>query len=110
MQNAHTVGLILAGILACSAAGAEDEPKPFHPPLDRLQSELKLSDQQKEEVGKIFEETRPQLEALRKQGQELREKMRARLKAVLTAEQMEKFDKLRQARRERRQERLGRGN
>lgn len=112
MKTASTTGLILAGILTCSAAFAEppDEPKPTHP-LQRLQTELKLSEQQKLEVGKIFDETKPQMEALRKQGQELREKMRDRLKAVLTAEQMEKFDKLHQERREqRRQGRLGRAN
>jgi len=84
-----------------------EEPRQFQR-LERLQTELKLSDQQKEEVNKIFEEARPQLEALRKQGQELREKMRTRLKAVLTAEQMEKFEKLQQERRERMRERFGR--
>jgi Spy/CpxP family protein refolding chaperone len=105
MQRTSAAGLVLAGLLACPSAWADhDEPKQGQQ-LQRLQTELKLSEQQKQEVGKIFEDTRPQLEALRKQGMELREKMRERLKAVLTAEQMEKFDKLHQARRE--QKRLG---
>jgi len=107
MQRTRTAGLVLVGMLACANAWAEpDEPKQ----LQRLQAELKLSEQQKQEVGKIFEDTKPQLEALRKQGLELREKMRERLKAVLTAEQMEKFDKLHQARKESRQGRPGRSN
>jgi uncharacterized membrane-anchored protein YhcB (DUF1043 family) len=102
MKRSSAVGLVLAGILIGHAAWAEtDEPKQARQ-LQRLQTELKLSEQQKQEVGKIFEDTKPQLEALRKQGQELREKMRDRLKAVLTAEQMEKFDKLQQAHREQR--------
>ena len=103
MKSTRAAGLVLAGILACPAAWAEAEAPKQAQQLQKLQTELKLSDQQKQEVGKIFEETKPQLEALRKQGLELREKMRGRLKAVLTAEQMEKFDKLQQARKARRQ-------
>jgi len=109
MKRTRAAGLVLAGLLACPAWAEPDEPKQLQQ-LQRLQTELKLSDQQKQEVGKIFEDTKPQLEALRKQGQELREKMRERLKAVLTAEQMEKFDKLHQARKESRQGRPGHGN
>jgi len=111
MKKTIAASLALAGMFACFAAQAEPDGQTTHPPLQRLQTELKLTDQQKQEVGKIFEETRPQLEALRKQMRELRDKMRERLKTVLTAEQMEKFDKLHQERREmRRQGRLGRGN
>lgn len=103
MKRTSTVGLILATLLVSTAAKAEtDEPNKQQHRLQRLQTELKLTDQQKEEVGKIFEETKPQLEALRKQGQELREKMQARLKTVLTAEQMEKYEKLHQQRKEKR--------
>jgi Spy/CpxP family protein refolding chaperone len=106
MNKTRAAGLLLAGILAAPTARAElDEPKQPQQ-LQRLQTELKLSEQQKQEVGKIFEETRPQMDALRKQWQELREKMRDRLKAVLTAEQLEKFDKLHQARREKRMEQM----
>ena len=100
MNRTSAVGLILVGILACSAARAEhDEQKQLHR-MERLQKELNLNEQQKQEFEKIFEETKPQLEALRKQGQELREKMHARLKAVLTPEQMEKFEKLHRERKE----------
>ncbi len=106
MKRISTVGLILLGI-ACSGAQAEDGEPNHQRQMDKLQTELKLSGQQKQEVSKIFEETRPQLEALHKQMQELRDKMRTRLKAVLTSEQMEKFDNLQQERREKRR-RLGR--
>lgn len=103
MKKTSAAGLALAGMLACFAAQAEPDGQTTHP-LQRLQTELKLTDQQKQEVGKIFEETRPQLEALRKQMRDLRDKMRERLKTVLTAEQMEKFDKLHQERREQRRQ------
>ncbi len=111
MKKTSAIGLALAGMLACSAAQAEfDGQKQTHS-LQKLQTELKLTEQQKQEVGTIFEETKPQLEALRKQMQELREKMRERLKTVLTAEQMEKFDKLHQERAKmRRQGHPRRGN
>lgn len=106
MNKTLAAGLALAGILASTAARAEpDEQQRQAQHLQRLQTELKLSEQQKQEVGKIFEETRPQLQALRKQMQELRDKMRDRLKTVLTAEQMEKFDKLRQEHRGQRRQR-----
>ncbi len=110
MKKISAVGLIVAGILVCSGVRAELDEQKHLQSMQRLQTELKLNEQQKQEVSKIFEETRPQLEALRKQGQELREKMRTRLKAVLTAEQMEKFEKLHQQRRERKPGRQGRGN
>jgi Spy/CpxP family protein refolding chaperone len=108
MNSLRIFGLIAAGVLACSSSYADpsDEPQPPHR-LEKLQAELKLSDQQKQDIGKIFEETRPQLEALHKQGQALRDKMRERLKTVLTAEQMEKFDKLHQERRDMRRQRFG---
>jgi Spy/CpxP family protein refolding chaperone len=96
MKRTSATGLVLAGLLACSAAHAEPDEQKQARQLQKLQTELKLSEQQKQAVGKIFDETKPQLEALRKQRQELRDKMRERLKAVLTAEQMEKFDKLHQ--------------
>ncbi|MFM8331017.1 MAG: hypothetical protein ACKN9T_04960 [Candidatus Methylumidiphilus sp.] len=106
MKHAIILSLSLAAALACSAAHAEIDEAKLNHRLDRLQTELKLSEQQKQEVGKIFEETKPQLEALRKQGEELRAKMKERLRAVLTAEQMDKFEKMRQERRT--QRRMGR--
>ncbi len=110
MKKTSAFGLIVAGMLACSGTRAELDEQKHLQFMQRLQAELKLTDQQRQEVSKIFEETRPQLEALRKQGQELREKMHARLKTVLTAEQMEKFEKFRQKRGGRQQGRPGRGN
>ena len=110
MNRTITAALVLAGLFACAPAGAEPEQPPGHPHrLQRLQTVLKLSDQQRDEIAKIFEETRPQLEALRRQGQELREKTQARLKAVLTAEQMAKYEKLRQERREKNGQKPGQG-
>jgi uncharacterized protein involved in exopolysaccharide biosynthesis len=106
MKTTRLTGLAFAGLLAYSAAHAEPSAQTPSPLLQKLQTELKLSDQQKQDVSKIFDETRPQLEALRKQMQELREKMRGRLKAVLTAEQLDKFDKLRQAQRAQRRQKL----
>ncbi len=109
MKKTCIVGLFLLGMLACQGARAEVDEQILSHRLDRLQTELSLSDQQKQDVGKIFEETRPQLEALRKQMRDLREQMRTRLKAVLTPEQMEKFEKLHQQRGEPRR-RMGRSD
>ncbi len=110
MRKTSAVGLIVAGVLAGFGARAEVDEQKHLESMQRLQTELKLNEQQKQEVSKIFEETRTQLEALRKQGKELRETMHTRLKNVLSAEQMEKFEKLHQQRKERKLGRQGRGN
>lgn len=115
MRKFNATILALALGLTGAAAWAEPEkgapPPPgteeprFHPRMERLQNELKLDEKQVKDVEKIFEDMRPEMEAMRKQWQGMREKMRERLKTVLTAEQLEKFDQLRQ---ERRREAMGR--
>jgi Spy/CpxP family protein refolding chaperone len=111
MNKTHTVGLILLGILAASSAIAESEDGQTSRPLQKLQSELKLNEQQTRDVKQIFDDTKPELEALRKQVQAVMEKRQQRLKAVLTAEQWEKFEQLKQERRDnRRQRRFGPAN
>lgn len=104
MTSQAASSLALAGILACFATYAESDEPPQTFQLQQLENELKLNEQQKKEVGKIFDETQSQMEALRKQMLELRDKMRDRLKTVLTVEQMEKFDQLNQKRREQRRQ------
>jgi Spy/CpxP family protein refolding chaperone len=83
--------LVLAALFSASISRAE---LPGEPHLERMKTELKLSDQQAREVRKIFDEVRPQWEALRQQRRELQEKTRERLKSVLTPEQMQQFDKI----------------
>lgn len=102
MNYPYLAGLALACALTATNAQAEMDDLRQQRQMERLDMELHLSDQQKQELRKIFDEARPQFEALRKQGQALREQIDTRMKAVLTAEQKEKYDKLRQQRMEQR--------
>ena len=95
MKKTIATLMILAGLLAWSVTQAEMDSQNH---LQRMKSELNLTDQQEQEVRKIFEETRPQLEALRQQRREIHEKMKERLKGVLTAEQMQKFEQIHEER------------
>lgn len=88
--------VFLAGFLLSLNVQAEMDPEVHQ---RRMREELKLNDQQAEEVRKIFEEARPQLEALRQQRKEIHDKMREKLKAVLTPEQQQKFEKMHEERR-----------
>ncbi len=74
--------------------------------MDRLQ----LSDEQKPQVRQIFGDTRDQLEALRKESEprvaDIRRQADERLQKVLTPEQWQRFEQVREEMRQRR----GRGN
>lgn len=96
-MNKHiSLSIILAGLLTASTVQA-DEPDPkLH--QQRVIEALKLNEQQAGEVRKIFEEVRPQLDALRQQRKEIHAKVRDRLKAVLTPEQLQKFDQMHEER------------
>ena len=77
--------------------------------FDRFASRLELNDDQKTKVQQIFNDTREQLRALRQESQprvnEIRKQADDRLQLVLTPEQWQQFQKIRQER----QQRRGRG-
>lgn len=72
----------------------------------RLAEELKLSEEQKTKVQDAFKQQREKLEALRnappeerrEKARALREEMDKKMKEILTSEQYEKFQKLREER------------
>lgn len=66
---------------------------------EKIFDQLSLTDQQKEEVRKIIAETREEIQALRRENEpkmrEIRSKTSEKLQKVLTPEQWEKFQRLR---------------
>jgi Spy/CpxP family protein refolding chaperone len=74
--------------------------------LERMAHRLQLSEDQKTKVQQIFNDTREQLDALRKESeprvQEIRSQADDRMKQVLTPEQWQQFQKMRDETRGRR--------
>ena len=82
--------------------------------LKRMSDELKLSPEQETQVHQIFDDTRSQLQALRKESEprfaEIRRQADERMQKVLTPEQWEQFQRTRdEGRRRGRGGRGGRG-
>ena len=96
MQNSKIAVALL--LLASTAAFGEPPPgpPPGGAPVEALARDLGLDAAQKTEVKRIFEEHRAQLEAQRAQNDS---RMLEQLSAVLSAEQLEKFESLRQKQR-----------
>ena len=73
-----------------------------HDRFEQFSQRLKLNDDQKSKVQQIFADTREQLDALRKETeprmQEIRNQADERIKQVLTPEQWEQFQKMREER------------
>ena len=90
----------LAGALALNVyhrwrSGAQAHRQEFGQMLDRLQ----LNEDQKTQVRQIFSDTRDQLQALRQQSDprvvEIRQRTDERLQKVLTPEQWQRFQQMR---------------
>lgn len=105
---------LAAALLALQAGCAQNPPYASHhrqPSIDQLARELNLSDTQKTQVQQILDGERTQREQLRDSSEQMtpdsrREQMQAlqsdlinRLSAVLTPEQLQKFEQLEQQRR-----------
>ena len=104
------VALIAAAMLASAVALAHPEHGPQGPDMDRMATLLDLNDSQKAEVQKIFDEqhekmkaqfdqaqssgTKPTREDRAKFHDEMRQEMNTKLQAVLSPEQMKKFEAL----------------
>ena len=98
-----------AGILALNvyrtwARGAESRDR-----FEQLAERLELNNEQKTKVQQILSDSREQLRAVRRESEpkmnEIRREADGRLQTVLTPEQWQKFQKIR----EERQRRVGRG-
>ena len=68
-----------------------------------LTNKLDLTTQQQEQVKQIFEAKRPQMEALHEQMKALREETDSEIKAILSKDQLEKFEKMQEKRQEKRE-------
>jgi Spy/CpxP family protein refolding chaperone len=72
--------------------------------LQKLARQLDLDEGQTSEVQKIFGETREKMQALKQEDEpkvrEIRGEMDGKLQKVLSGDQWQKFDKIRQAKRE----------
>ena len=102
--------LALGGLLACTTvtmaqdAGAKKGKRGFSAEqrLERMSTELKLTDEQKPKVKAVLEETGKQYQGLRDLPQDerrtkmqsIREEENKKLKAILTPDQMEKYTKM----------------
>ncbi len=88
-------GAALTGLYR-SRAGADRPEKAMHDRFEKMRTELNLTDEQTKAVSAILDETRNEYRALRAElrprFEEPRQKARARIRALLTAEQQQKFD------------------
>ena len=90
-------GAALTGLIRSRASGERpDHERAMKERFDKMRSELNLSDQQTTAVRAILEETRNEYRALktelRPRFEGPRQKARTRIRALLTAEQQQKFD------------------
>jgi|SRR6267154_213905 len=93
-------GAALTGLYRSRAGGggAEAHDRAMHERFEKMRIELKLTDQQTTFVRTILDETRNEYRTLRTElrprFEEPRMKARARIRALLTPEQQQKFDAL----------------
>ena len=91
-------GAALTGLYRSRASGDRPEAREraMHERFERMRQQLNLTDQQTTAVRAILDETRNEYRALktelRPRFEEPRQKARARIRALLTPEQQQKFD------------------
>ncbi len=121
MQKVSLLAILgLGGLLVCTnVASAQDsnasprrgQGQNMEQRLERLSTELKLTDEQKPKIKAILEESRKKMQELRGDSnlsdeqrreklQTLRTEERNKMKAVLTPEQFEKLQNMRPGRRQ----------
>ena len=90
-------GAALTGLYR-SRASADRPEKAMHDRFEKMRRELNLTDEQTKSVSAILDETRNEYRSLRAElrprFEEPRQKARARIRALLTPEQQQKFDGL----------------
>lgn len=100
---------VLAAMFLVLQVGCAQEPYRHHggqPSIDQLAQELDLSAAQKTQVQQIFDSERAQREQLRNSGEDRRQQMQklqsdliTRMSAVLTPDQLQKFEQMEQQQR-----------
>jgi len=93
-------GAALTGLYRSRASGGgkESKERAMHERFEKMRQELSLTDDQTTQVRAILDETRNEYRALREELRprfdEPRMKARAKIRALLNAEQQKKFDTL----------------
>ncbi len=91
-------GAALTGLIRSRASGnrAESHERAMNERFEKMRTELSLTDQQTTSVRAILDETRNEYHALRAElkprFEEPRQRARAKIRALLTPEQQQKFD------------------
>jgi Spy/CpxP family protein refolding chaperone len=89
-------GAALTGLIRSRASGERDHERAMHERFEKMRTDLNLTDQQTTAVRSILDETRNEYRALktelRPRFEEPRQKARAKIRALLTPEQQQKFD------------------
>lgn len=91
----YTITLLIIGLFSLSAMARMPEASDQ---IERLSTMLDLSEEQSTQIGTILTANNEKAMALMKQLTELKKQTDAEIKALLTAEQAEKFDTLQQRR------------
>lgn len=78
---------------AARAGGDSPAAPQLDPGVRRLKEQLSLTGQQTQELDKSFKETHTKREVLMKELRDLSKKSQERIKAVLTQEQLEKYER-----------------
>lgn len=91
MNRLQTVVFVVIGLLASTAVWADaDDPQ-----VQNLKAQLNLTEQQTQELRKIFKETRFKRKVLGQEILDLYKNMRERINGVLTEEQAKKYEQMR---------------
>ena len=90
---AGVVVVMLAASSVAFAKGKDHDPQKH---LDRMTKKLELTEQQRGQVEQIMTDYRGRMDGLRSQMEALRKEKHEKISAVLTPEQKEKFDKMKQ--------------
>lgn len=90
-------GAAISGLYRSRASGSRSDMPP-HERFEKMRRDLNLNDEQTKAVSAILDETRNEYRALKTElkprFEEPRQKARAKIRALLTPEQQQKFDAL----------------
>jgi Skp family chaperone for outer membrane proteins len=90
MQPLRTFVLIIIGLLTSTMALSDA----IDPSVASLKDPLSLSEQQTQDLSKIFKEARDKLQSLRKEMKAINKNKQAQIDAVLTPDQKKKYEEI----------------